>query len=133
VLTGQAGDGGIDGRWCFGDQWVVRCGSKSYDPTFNRYFDTEPLPPYFGWWGRYVYDKTVFATHYFACEDQPAIYNGFVAGTPSRAFRPAIKGRAGVCGIGRRAAQPAQPAVEATPGRMFYTYRKTDRTGKLIV
>jgi hypothetical protein len=131
-FTGQAGDPGIDGRWCFGDHWVVRCGSKSYDPTFNRYFDTAPLPPYFGWWGRYVYDKTVFATHYFACEDQPAIYNGFVAGTPSRAFRPAIKGRAGFCGIGRRAARPAQPAVAATPGKMFYTYRKTDRAGKEI-
>ena len=61
-FNGQVGDASIEGRWCFGDHWVVRCGSKSYDPTFNRSFDTEPLPPYFGWWGRYVYDATVFCS-----------------------------------------------------------------------
>lgn len=131
-FNGQVGDPSIEGRWCFGDHWVVRCGAKSYDPTFNQSFGAELLPPYFGWWGRYVYDRTVFSTHYFECDDQPTIYNGFVPGTPSRAFRPAIKGRAGFCGIGRRAAQPAQPAVLPTAGKMFYTYKKTNLGGKEI-
>lgn len=132
-FTGQQGDPTIEGRWCFGDHWVVRCESKSYDPTFVRSFETEPLPPYFGWWAKYVYDKTVFSTHYFTGDGNPTIYNGFVAGTPSRAPRPYIKARKGFCGIGRRAEQLAQPAVLATPGKMFYTYKKTDPlTGKEI-
>lgn len=133
-FTGQAGDPSIEGRWCFGDHWVVQCDSKSYDPTFNRSFDTQPLPPYFGWWGRYVHDRTVFATHYFKSDDKDGrtIYNAYLPGTSSRAYRPAIQARAGFCGIGRRAYQPAQPAVVAMAGKMFYTYRKTDKAGSEI-
>ena len=128
-FTGQVGDEGIEGRWCFGDHWVVNCLSRSYDPTFNQYFDTEPLPPYFGWWGTYVYDKTVFATHYFESKGHPTIYTGAVPPIPGRAARPAITARRGFCGIGRRAAQDYQPQVLPVPGRMFYTFRRTDQQG----
>jgi len=131
-FTGQVGDPTIEGRWCFGDHWIVICDSKSYDPTFNQYFDSAPLPPYFGWWGHYVHDRTVFATHYFSCKDRPSIYNGYKAGTAGRPFRPAIQARRGFFGIGRRAYVPAQPAVAPTPGKMFYTYKRTDATGQEI-
>ncbi|QYF95731.1 hypothetical protein KY495_11580 [Massilia sp. PAMC28688] len=132
-FTGQVGDPGIEGRWCFGDHWVVQCDAKCYDPTFNETFSAAPLPPYFGYWAKYVWDQSVFGTHYFDCDGGPKIYTAFIPGTPSRAARPAIKGRAGFCGIGRRAAQPAQAAVQATAGKFYYTFNKTDKNGKELL
>jgi hypothetical protein len=55
-----------------------------------------------------------------------------VAPIPGRAARPAITARRGFCGIGRRAAQAYQPPVVPVPGRMFYTYRRTDLQGKEV-
>lgn len=131
-FTGQVGDPSIEGRWCFGDHWIVVCLSKCYDPTFNEYFDDVPLPPYFGWWGKYVSDREVFTASYYENKENKNIYIGHIVGQPGRPARPAISARSGFCGIGRRAAQPAQPEVAPIPGKMFYTFKKTDRAGKEI-
>jgi hypothetical protein len=66
-FDGGVGDPGIEGRWCFGDHWIVRFSDKKkklekvLDPTFNISYDFKDLAKqYLGWYGLESTDSALF-------------------------------------------------------------------------
>lgn len=70
TFNGKAGDATIEGRWCFGDHWVVEVSGLCYDPTFKfmGYPFAEVGDVYLGWYAKEERDPTVFTGMYWKAD-----------------------------------------------------------------
>jgi hypothetical protein len=62
TFNGKAGDASLEGRWCFGDHWVVEYQNACYDPTFKfmGFPFASAASVYLGWYGQEKRDPGVF-------------------------------------------------------------------------
>lgn len=132
-FTGKAGDKELDGRWCFGDHWVVDYNARTFDPTFVKSYNSGDVAPSFGWWAREERTSTdVFTNTVWKADGKPTVYLGLAPPIPARPAVPARPARKGFCGIGARPFRPGQPAQPAVPGHSFFTFKETNRAGQEI-
>lgn len=48
----RAGSPDLEGRWCFGDHYVVECQGMCYDPTFKVTSFSFDAPPHIAWYAK---------------------------------------------------------------------------------
>jgi hypothetical protein len=52
AFNNHQGSADLEGRWCFGDHFVVECQGKCYDPTFKVTSFSFDAPPHLGWYAK---------------------------------------------------------------------------------
>jgi hypothetical protein len=52
AFNNRSGSQDLEGRWCFGDHYVVECQGKCYDPTFKVASFSFNAPPHVAWFAK---------------------------------------------------------------------------------
>ena len=52
AFNNRIGSADLEGRWCFGDHYVVECQGQCYDPTFKVTSFQFAAPPHIAWYAK---------------------------------------------------------------------------------
>jgi hypothetical protein len=74
TFNGRRGSASLEGRWCFGDHWVVEVDGLCYDPTFNVMSFSFANPPHIDWYALDEVENGVFTRSKWTNDSQRTIY-----------------------------------------------------------
>jgi hypothetical protein len=74
TFNGRRGSASIEGRWCFGDHWVVEVDGLCYDPTFKVVSFMFANPPHIDWYALDEEERGVVTRSKWTNANQKTIY-----------------------------------------------------------
>lgn len=74
TFNGRPGSRFLEGRWCFGDHWVVEVDGLCYDPTFKVLNFSFANPPHIDWYALDEEEDGVFARTKWTHANHRTIY-----------------------------------------------------------
>ncbi|WP_213804318.1 hypothetical protein [Granulicella sp. dw_53] len=74
TFNGRTGSRLLEGRWCFGDHWVVEIDGLCYDPTFKVFNFSFANPPHIAWYALDEEEDGVFTRSKWTHAHHQTIY-----------------------------------------------------------